>query len=88
MNRVNQFPLRLRLTLLMALILTVAAMLLLLSSIYAAREIYNADVPQIDYPKEPARDGSPVQLPSRVVIERDNSFRVAGIASAMAVIAL
>ncbi|MBO9606729.1 MAG: HAMP domain-containing protein [Paenibacillaceae bacterium] len=88
MNRINRLPLRLRLTLLTALILTIASIALMMASIYAARHIYNQDFPAYKIEASEHMPGFPLvpRPPRAIVIERNNDFTAAGVASAVMVI--
>lgn len=89
MNRFHAMPLRLRLTLLMAAILTAACILLMLASIYGAREVY-ADRPHSFDIVEGIQDGNRVyyKVPRAVLVQQNKDFTAIGIFSAISVIVL
>ncbi|MBW7456765.1 sensor histidine kinase [Paenibacillus sepulcri] len=91
MARFNHLPLRLRLTLLMALILIIASIVLMMTSIYAARKIYKTDVPMLKTAAiERNKQIYKVDVPKlkTAAIERNNDFTAVGIISAVLVIAI
>ncbi|MCQ6563307.1 sensor histidine kinase [Paenibacillus mendelii] len=90
MNRFNHLPLRLRLTLLMALILTIASIVLMMASIYAARQIYNQDFPAFKVEASEYIPEIPLapRPPRAIVVERNNDFTAVGIISAIMVIVI
>ncbi|MFK7692643.1 sensor histidine kinase [Paenibacillus sp. HJGM_3] len=88
MIRFNQLPLRLRLTLLMALLLTTASILLMMTSVFAARDIYKQDFQRIEGRPEEFLSRKPIVplRPGAAVIQNDREFTTVGIISTIIVI--